>query len=194
MSAPAAPRPRPKKRRSWRYWNNEFHRDVGYVAVGLTLIYAISGVAVNHIDDWNPNYSIEREQRTFDAFGPLDREATIARLVDVLELEEPIDAFRRSPTDVELIYEGWSVRADVALGQATVERPVPRPVLFQFNDLHLNRVKGFWTWIADAYAVALCFMAVSGMFVLRGRNGITGRGKWLVAAGVLVPVVGWLVF
>ena len=27
------------------------HRDVGYLVVGLTLIYAISGIAVNHIDD-----------------------------------------------------------------------------------------------------------------------------------------------
>lgn len=189
-TAPKAP---PRKRRSWRFWNNELHRDVGYVVVGLTLIYAISGIAVNHIEDWNPNYSIERTERVFEPFVPLDRDATIARLVDVLDLETPVDAFRRSPTDVELIYEGWSVRADVAVGSATVERPVPRPVLFQFNELHLNRVKGAWTWIADAYAVALCFMALSGTVVLRGRNGITGRGKWLVAAGILLPVVVWVV-
>lgn len=192
MTTTVAKKPR-RKRRSWRTWNNELHRDVGYVVVGLTLIYAISGVAVNHIEDWNPNYAIEREVKTFEAFGPLDRDATIARLVAVLALEEPLDAFRRTPTDVELVYEGWSVRADVAAGRATIERPVPRPVLIQFNDLHLNRVKGFWTWIADAYAIALCFMAISGMFVLRGRTGITGRGKWLVAAGVVVPVVAWLV-
>ena len=188
-----APKTKPRKRRSWRYWNNELHRDVGYAVVGLTLIYAISGVAVNHIEDWNPNYSIEQEERTFEAFAPLDREQTIARLVDLLDLEPPVDAFRRSPTDVELIYEGWSVRADVSAGTAVVERPVPRPVLYQFNELHLNRVKGAWTWIADVYAVALCFMAFSGMFVLRGRNGITGRGKWLVAAGVLLPIVVWVV-
>lgn len=194
MTAPAADRPRKKKRRTWRTWNNELHRDIGYVVVGLTLIYAISGVAVNHIEDWNPNYSIERQELTFDPFQGLDRDATIARLVDALELEAPVDAFRRTPTDVDLIYDGWSVRADVAAGRATIERPVPRPVLMQFNELHLNRVKGFWTWIADAYAIALCFMAISGMFVLRGRNGITGRGKWLVAAGVLVPVLGWALF
>ena len=37
------------------------HRDVGYFFAGLTVIYAVSGVAVNHIDDWNPNYVIRRE-------------------------------------------------------------------------------------------------------------------------------------
>ena len=181
------------KRRSWRYWNNQLHRDVGYVVVGLTVIYAVSGIAVNHIEDWNPNYSIERERRDFAAFAPTDRDGTVATLVDVLDLEPPLDAFRRSPKDVELIYDGWVVRADVEAGTATIERPASRPVLFQFNELHLNRVKGAWTWIADVYAVALTFMAISGMFVLRGRTGLAGRGKWLVGAGVLLPVVVWIV-
>ncbi len=32
------------------------HRDAGYLAVGLTLVYALSGLAVNHIKDWDPNF------------------------------------------------------------------------------------------------------------------------------------------
>ena len=53
--------------------------------------------------------------------------------------------------------------------------------------------EGAWTWIADVYAVALLFMATSGMFVLRGRTGLAGRGKWLVGAGILIPVVALVV-
>jgi hypothetical protein len=30
------------------------------------------------------------------------------------------------------------------------------------------------------------------MFVLKGRLGIAGRGAWLVAAGVLLPVAYWV--
>ncbi len=41
-----------------RKWNRVIHRDLGYIAVGLTLIYAISGFVVNHVHDWNPNYEI----------------------------------------------------------------------------------------------------------------------------------------
>jgi hypothetical protein len=29
------------------------------------------------------------------------------------------------------------------------------------------------------------------MFVLRGRTGITGRGAWLTAIGVLLPALYW---
>ena len=42
----------------WRKWNNIIHRDLGYLCVGLTIIYSISGIAVNHVDEWNPNYNI----------------------------------------------------------------------------------------------------------------------------------------
>jgi hypothetical protein len=62
------------------------------------------------------------------------------------------------------------------------------------NPLHLNAPKGVWTFIADVYALGLILMAMTGMFVLKGRTGITGRGKWLVAAGIILPLAYWLIF
>lgn len=173
----------------WRHWNRSLHRDVGYFVVGLTVIYAISGIAVNHIDSWNPSYTFERVEESFEPFEPTDREETVATLLERLDLPEPIDSFRRTPAEVALFYDGWSVEADVLEGTALVERPRERPVLYQFNVLHLNHAKGAWTWIADAYAVLLVFMPISGLFILRGKKGFGGRGKWLVTAGVLLPVL-----
>jgi len=40
--------------------NRSLHRDVGYFCIGLVIIFAVSGIAVNHKDDWNPNYRIEQ--------------------------------------------------------------------------------------------------------------------------------------
>ena len=45
----------------WRKLIIATHRDVGYLLAGMTVIYAISGVAVNHVDDWNPNYVVRTE-------------------------------------------------------------------------------------------------------------------------------------
>jgi len=36
---------------SARTWLRAIHRDVGYSAVGLTIVYAASGIAVNHVAD-----------------------------------------------------------------------------------------------------------------------------------------------
>ena len=54
----------PRRRFQWRRWNNILHRDIGYVCVALTVIYAVSGIAVNHIHDWNLNYRIELDWDT----------------------------------------------------------------------------------------------------------------------------------
>lgn len=49
------PAERTGARSPWRRWSIVLHRDVGYLATAMTLAYAISGIAVNHIADWNPN-------------------------------------------------------------------------------------------------------------------------------------------
>ena len=70
---------------------------------------------------------------------------------------------------------------------ATVELVQHRVVLYAANALHLNSPKKLWTWVADLYAVSLGLLAITGLFVLKGKTGITGRGAWLTAIGVAVP-------
>lgn len=57
------------------------------------------------------------------------------------------------------------------------------------NFLHLNHPKKLWTWMADLYAVVLAILAITGLFVLKGKKGITGRGAWLSTVGIIIPIV-----
>lgn len=179
---------------NWRRLNNVLHRDLGYLAAGLTLVYAISGVAVNHRHHWNPSWKVDVETRSFEPVPVSDRETMTAALVRRLELPgPPKSSFRSAPHLVELFYEGWSVKADAAKGTATIERPRGRLALREMNFLHLNEPKGLWTWVADLYAGVLALLAVTGLFVLKGKNGLSGRGKWLTGIGVAIPLLALLV-
>src|SRR5690606_2336982 len=42
----------PVVKKRWRAWLRAVHRDIGYLAIGFTVIYAVSGIAQNHIEDW----------------------------------------------------------------------------------------------------------------------------------------------
>jgi uncharacterized protein len=181
-----------------RRWLHVLHRDIGYLLFVLTVVYSVSGIAVNHIHDWNPNY--RREARPL-AIGPV-----VAADLDGMEAEVVARAgidpalvtgrHRTSPTDLVLFLpEGGEVRVDLVTGVGEVERLTPRLLLFESNVLHLNKLRGTWTLVADAFAALLLFLAVSGVLLLRGRTGLAGRGKWLVGAGLVVPVVFvWLYY
>lgn len=173
----------------WRRVNNVLHRDIGYLVAGLTVVYAVSGIAVNHVADFNPSYREVREELTFAPLSVDDRHEEARRIAGHLGLTGPVDAFRPEPGRLDLLYDGWKVEARPADGTATRVALEPRPVLHFVNRLHLNHLKGAWTWFADLYALLLLFMALSGLLVLRGRTGLGGRGKWLVLLGILLPVV-----
>jgi len=176
----------------WRRWNNILHRDVGYVCAGLTIVYVVSGVAVNHVHSWNPTYQIEQRTAPLAPLAPSDLAGSegVRRLLAQLDLP-PVyrTTFRPDSASLRVFVEDGTVDVDLATGQATVELVRERPVLGAFNFLHLNHPKKLWTWVADIYAVALGLLAITGLFVLKGKKGITGRGAWLTAAGVVVPVL-----
>jgi hypothetical protein len=180
----------PERRRPWRRWNAALHRDLGYLAVGLTVVYAVSGVAVNHADAWNPNYVIEKVERRFPPFALAERDAAVAALVPALALPgAPREAVQTGPDAITLFYDGLVVEAHPSAGAATLDSTRDRALFRDVNLLHLNHPKGAWTVVADAYAAVLLLLAVTGLFILRGRPGLGGRGKWLVAAGTAIPLV-----
>ena len=73
-------------------------------------------------------------------------------------------------------------------GVTEYEVHVKRPVIYWFNRLHYNRVNG-WNVMGDFFAVSLVFFALSGLFMMKGKNGIAGRGKWFLLIGLLIPVL-----
>ncbi len=183
------------KQLPWRRWSIALHRDIGYLAVALTLAYGISGVAVNHRADWNPSYRIAKQ---FVAIAPITATAVpemVANAVMQLGLPTaPMNSYRPDPQTLQLFYRAKVYHVDLPTGKVMVESTVPRRVLYELNQLHLNGPKHAWTYIADLYAVALILLAITGLFVLKGRLGITGRGGWLTAAGTLIPLGYWFVY
>ena len=177
----------------WRKVFRAVHRDVGYVAVALTIAYALSGLAVNHIEDWNPNYSMD--ERAVD-IGPLpssslhDMEAFVIERLS-LDRKAVRGHFQETPTDFRVyLNEGQEARIDPRTGRGTLKTLSKRAVFFEVNALHLNNLKGIWTYVADIFAIALMVLAITGMTMMKGDRGFWGRGKYFVGAGLAIPIAG----
>ena len=173
----------------WRKWNNVLHRDIGYLAVGLTIIFAISGIAVNHVQDWNPNYRIVYHDINISPFEGEFSPTTPRHVLDALGItEKPQSIFRPSLDDLNIYLKNQTIEINLTTGIGRMETVEERPLLYDLNFLHLNHAKKWWTWFSDLYAVALLFLSISGLFVLKGKKGLMGRGKWLTGLGFLFPL------
>ena len=180
----------------WRKLFRALHRDIGYVAVSLTLAYALSGLAVNHIDDWNPSYRFAERDVDLGPLpaGSLDERA--AFVVAKLELDRRRVRGHVQETEHELrvfLTDAEEARVDMRTGRGQLKTVAKRAVLFEVNALHLNNLKGVWTWVADLFAVALIVLAITGVTMMKGDRGILGRGKYFIAAGLTVPV-GFIIY
>lgn len=182
----------------WRRWNNLIHRDLGYFCFGLTIIYAVSGIAVNHIESWNPSYTIERSRTRLAeplSSDELDREAIAGILAELDENGAYKNSFWPDPDTLQIFVEGNTLTVNPGTGEVLQEKVSPRPVLHPMNYLHLNHPKKLWSWFADLYALFLGILAITGLFVLKGKKGIAGRGAWLSGAGIILPLLFlWLYY
>jgi len=170
--------------------NRAVHRDLGYFFFGMCIIYGLSGIALNHRHQWNPNYIIT--QKSFNLKPPGEEITESKELaMHFLEQMDREDEFRTSlPSGdaVRIFIRHGSVTVDRYTGEADLETVRPRPVFRQINFLHYNTPRRLWTWFSDLYAAGLIVLAFTGLFILKGKNGIKGRGAWLTGAGILVPL------
>jgi hypothetical protein len=183
------------KRKGWsvkriRRLNIELHRDVGYFFSALIIAYCISGLALNHIDSWNPDFIIEKKTITLPkSYVKEEINNDVITEFGKLAQEESFKVYDFPTADqVKIYYDNASLHVNLATREGVYEKVARRPLFYQANVLHRNSLKG-WKWAADVFAIMLIFINITGLFVLKGKHGITGRGKWLVAAGFLPPII-----
>jgi len=128
----------------WRKWNNIFHRDLGYLAVGLTIIYSVSGIAVNHVADWNPSYKIERTSFNIDvsSFQSPPSDEDISQIVSASKLSGSVEStFMVNPHQIRIFLENQTLDVNLESGEAELESVDERAFLQEFNAMHLNHPK-----------------------------------------------------
>jgi hypothetical protein len=170
--------------------NRAIHRDLGYFFFGMAIIYGLSGIALNHRHHWNPNYIIT--QKAYQLEMPVTEKSGKELSVFFLEQIGEEKNYRTqilSGQNLRIFIDGGNVNVNLASGSANIEKIRKRPVFHEVNFLHYNTPKKLWTWFSDAFAAGLIILAISGLFILKGKNGITRRGAWITSAGVIIPIV-----
>jgi uncharacterized protein len=179
----------------WRKWNRAIHRDLGYLFVAMSIIYGLSGIAINHLSDWNPNYVVTN--KTIELGYPLEPGIKKQEVIEILKTVGEGSSYKHhimaDATTMRIFLDGGSAFIDTRTGYGQIEIISRRPVFHAVNYLHYNPKK-WWIWFSDAYAVGLIILAITGLFILKGKNGITRRGAIITSIGIIIPVIFLLMY
>lgn len=174
-----------------RKWSRIIHRDLGFFFFGISIIYGLSGIAINHLDDWNPNYSVSNYNFSTEIeFTKDNAKDQIATLIDDLSIKEKYKSHFFPDKNTLRIYltSSSTIYIDIPTGTGQMDILKRRPIFYQTNYLHYNPNK-WWTWFSDAFAIALILFALTSLFMVRGKKGAFGRGGIYIILGVLIPIL-----
>ena len=167
------------------------HRDLGFLIVGITLVYTISGIILNHLKGTGPAFKAVTMTLQLPA-NLTEYEITAAWLEDkqlpVLNEIKPIDE-----NIYQLFLENGKGEYNVSDGSISYVYYKKRPLIYWMTRLHFDAVK-YWTPVADFYAGSLILLSITGFFIVKRKKGLAGTGKWYLLIGILIPILYGIFF
>lgn len=151
----------------------------------------MSGIALNHQNDWNPNYIVSVDNFHFEQ--KIAQNATKDDISKWLEKNNFTQKYKThyfldDQTVKIYLTNSTIIELKTNTGDARVETLKRRPIFYQSNYLHYNPNK-WWTIFSDAFAGTLILFAITGLIMVRGKKGLIGRGGIYVAIGILIPLL-----
>jgi uncharacterized protein len=167
------------------------HRDLGYFIVGITIIYSVSGIFFNHRKDFHPDFTINFSEFQSDIKASAG-EVNATMIKQALEKQDPDAVYRQHYVNseglIKVFLENGEAVIDPETGWTHLNYLERRPVIFEMNKLHKASIGSLWKWVSDILAVILLFVAISGLFLIKGNRGFLSWGWWLTLAGFIIPL------
>lgn len=167
-----------------RKWFRIIHRELSYLFAGMLLVYAISGIALNHKATYNSQYTIERTE--FQV--PMD--SNLQATLDVCNVKDKVIQYYQPDTATTKVFlkNNSTLTIDHTTHKAVLEQVKIRPILGNLSKLHYNPNKA-WTWFSDMFGVSMVIVVLTGLFMLKGKNSLWGIGGIEFCIGVLIPLL-----
>lgn len=172
--------------KDFTYWMRVIHRDLGFLMVGLCVVYGLTGILLNHMNGNDPSF--KTTESTIELKKGLNADGITYEWNSIEENPSLKKVFRIDDEHFRLMLDGGVGVYNSVTGVTEYETHELRPVIYWLSKLHYNRVSG-WSFMGDFFAVSLLFFALSGLFMVKGKNGMSGKGKWFLLAGVLIPII-----
>ncbi|MFV0562764.1 hypothetical protein [Malaciobacter mytili] len=179
----------------------EWHRDLGYLVIGITIIYSLSGIVLSFRDlhlfekEYVLNAKIEKnlqkEQLKDKIISVYAQNEQKKQLPTHIVKKSVLDNFEELEENNEFIKYQISRKKDMKFityyknsGELIYSISGYPSFIQVFIDSHKSSSKDRWAYLALAYSVILFFLAISAIFMVKGKYGFKQRGVYLTLAGI----------
>lgn len=166
-----------KEKKSIGYYFRALHRDLGYLAVGLVIVYSLSGIVLIYRDKGFMNSEVQIEKAIKPNLEPRE-------LGNELRIRE----MRETKTEGDVIYfQGGQYNKTT--GIATYKT---KEVIFPFNkfiELHKSSSKDTSSWFLAVFGILLLFLSISSFWMFKKGTKAFRRGLILSGAGIVLTVI-----
>lgn len=169
-----------KKGKTINYYMRSLHRDIGFLVVGLTIIFSISGIILIYRD----TDFLKKEKQVEKTLAPNMQETELRRALHLRK-------FRILKDEKEIIYfpNGTYNKETGAVKYSAKELPA---FLNKFNGLHRASSRNILHWASLVYGILLMFLAVSSFWMYKPKTKMFRRGTAIASIGIVLA--GMLLF
>jgi len=166
-----------KASKSFNYYMRTLHRDIGFFAFGLIVIYILSGIVLIYRDTdfLKREVTVERQLKPNMEIGDVGKELRM-REVKVTKTEGDVISFQNGT------YNKTSGAAVFTSNE----------VMFPFNkfiNFH-KAISGKAThWFNLVFGLVFLFLAVSSLWMFKANTKTFRRGMILVGVGIVFTVI-----
>jgi uncharacterized protein len=182
------------------HWGLLVHIYVSMAGFTLVLLFAVTGLTLNHQDFGlsNPEITTKAISIPAELLESPDRAAISSHLQKTLDVRSPVTDYREDDSEIQVIFAAPGRRTLVTIRRddrtAEVESE-NRGLLGRFDDLH----KGFdagtaWYWVIDFSAILLTVSSLTGMVTLFSLRTRRKSGFIVGAIGVITVVAIYFIW
>lgn len=167
------------------------HRDLGYFYIGLIISFALSGILMNHRDQFHAEkYNVET--KNIEVKLPNKEAITEDFAKNIIKQFDVADTYRKHKIKGETLrisFKNTDVEVDLNTGKGELTTYNKTPIISQMIKLHKS-TSNWWIYYGDIFGLSLITIAITGSIMIpAGKFSFKNRGWKLALAGVIIPLI-----
>lgn len=166
------------------------HRDIAYFYVGLIIAFSFSGIFLNHRRTLNPRrYTYNTKEIQIKPLTKTEvNDSFIQNFTAEFQINDDLRRFQATENELSISYTTNDVKIDMATGKGSIVTYRTIPLLGQMTQLHQD-TSNWWIYYSDLFGVGMITLAITGMFIEKGKNSFRKRGLKLALIGIIFPLI-----